>query len=207
MYKSPIFKNILLPLHCQTKQHTIMKKNIIIIALCVISVLTTNAKSILDYNKSTSFGVQFGAVDQQNDFGFQTLMFHVSVYGVYADIGGWPRSHGNDVRIDKWDDESCFMFHLGYQIPLCSWFKVTPLMGYYKHESGMTDGYHWRSGNNGIVNKFDVHDKFNGFDYGVNAMFHIRLNNKENKPGYSLQLGGTYTRNAWYAGLGLDIAF
>ena len=184
-----------------------MKKSIIIITLCVISVLTSNAKSILDYNKSTSFGVQFGAVDQQTDFGFQTLMLHLSIYGVYVDIGGWPRSHANDVRIDKWDDESCLMFHFGYQIPLCSWFKVTPVVGYYKHESGITNGYKWRIGNKGINNKFEIHDEFNGFDYGVNAMFHIRLNNKEDKPGYSLQLGGTYTKNAWYAGLGLDIAF
>jgi hypothetical protein len=183
-----------------------MKKLFFIITLCVLSV-TSDAKSIFDYNKSTSFGIQFGAVDQQNHFGFQTLMGHISIYGVYVDVGGWPRSHQRDIRVDKWDDESCFMFHVGYQFPLCSWFKITPIAGYYKHESGMTDGYHWKVDNYGINNRFDVHDRYSGFDYGVNAMFHIRLNNKEKKPGYSLQLGGTYTKNAWYAGLGLDIAF
>ena len=183
-------------------------KKLIIIILSVFSSITVNAKSILDYNKSASFGVQFGAVDQQNDFGFQTLMFHVSVYGVYADIGGWPRSHGGDTRIDKWDDENCFMFHLGYQVPLCSWFKVTPIMGYYNHKSGTTNGHYWKVGNNGVVNKFEVKDTYSGFDYGVNAMFHIHLNKQENSTTRtSLQLGGTYTRNAWYAGLGLDIAF
>ena len=160
------------------------------------------------YNQSTSFGIQFGAVDQQNDLGFQTLMFHLSVYGVYADIGGWPRSHGSDVRVDKWDDESCFMFHLGYQIPISSWFKITPIAGYYNHKSGMTDGYHWKVTSNGISNSFKVQDQYSGFDYGVNAMFHIHLNKKtENSTGFDLQLGGTYTKNAWYAGIGLNINF
>ena len=192
----------------QTNKHN-MKKFIVILTMCVVSV-TMNAKSIFDYNKSTSFGIQFGAVDQQNHFGFQTLMAHLSIYGVYVDIGGWPRSHRSDVRIDKWDDESCLMFHIGYQIPLCSWFKITPLAGYYNHQIGTTDGSRWRydpNSYNGINNSFDVKYELNGFDYGVNAMFHIRLNNKENKPGYSLQLGGTYTKNAWYAGVGLDISF
>ena len=72
----------------------------------------------------------------------------------------------------------------------------------------MTDGYHWKVTSNGINNSFKVQDQYSGFDYGVNAMFHIHLNKKtENSTGFDLQLGGTYTKNAWYAGIGLNINF
>lgn len=91
-------------------------KKILFICLFALIPLYINAQTIFERNKNVSVGIQFGAVDQHNytKMGFQTFMVNATCYGVYLDIGGWPRSHKEDVRIDKWDDECCFAFHLGY---------------------------------------------------------------------------------------------
>ena len=174
----------------------IMKKIICAILFVLISICT-NAQSFFERNKNVSLGIQFGAVDQHNhtEMGFQTLMVNTTCYGVYLDVGGWPRSHGDDVRIDEWDDEYCFAFHLGYQLPVLKWLKITPIAGYYKHESGYTDGSHWKVVNYGISNKFVAQDKLNGFDYGCNIQIDIK----------QFSIFGTITKNMWYAGIGFNI--
>lgn len=173
-----------------------MKKIMIIMLFALIS-MGANAQTFFERNKNVSIGIQFGAVDQHNhtDMGFQTLMVNVSCYGAYLDIGGWPRKHGSDTRVDKWDDESCFAFHVGYQLPILGWLKITPLVGYYNHKSGYTDGYNWKTNNSGINNKFVVKDKLNGFDYGGNVQIDIKR----------FCILGTFTKNMWYAGIGFNI--
>lgn len=172
-------------------------KKYILVFIFVMANVTSFGQTFFERNKNISMGIQFGAVDQHNntDMGFQTLMINVSCYGVYLDIGGWPRTHSSDVRVDKWDDESCFAFHVGYQLPFLSWLKITPLIGYYNHKSGYTDGSNWTINRYGINNKFVVQDKLNGFDYGGNIQIDIKR----------FCILGTFTKNMWYAGVGFNV--
>lgn len=172
-------------------------KKILFICLFALIPLYINAQTIFERNKNVSVGIQFGAVDQHNytKMGFQTFMVNATCYGVYLDIGGWPRSHKEDVRIDKWDDECCFAFHLGYQFPVLKQLKITPIMGYYKHQSEYTDGNYWKIDNYGIDNKFVVQDKLNGFDYGCNIQTDIKR----------FSILGTLTKNMWYVGVGFNM--
>lgn len=176
-----------------------MKKKILIILFIFISAFSYS-QSFFDLNKNVSFGIQFGAVDQHNkEMGFQTLMFNISCYGVYLDIGGWPAQHSSDVRIDKWDDETVFVIHIGYQIPLifAKSVKITPIIGYYNHQIGVTDGANWSVSQSGIHNKFIVEDELQGIDFGTNIEIDIKR----------FSIFGTFTKNMWYAGLGFNIPF
>ncbi len=173
-----------------------MKKIILIFAFIITSI-TSFGQTFFERNKNMSFGVHFGAVDNLNGkhMGFQTLMVSMSAYGVYADIGGWPSSHGSDVRIDKWDDEKCLAFHVGYQFPFLTWLKITPLIGYYNHQIGTTDGSNWKVTNNGIHNHFTSDEESLGFDYGGSVQIDIKR----------FSIFGTFTKNMWYGGIGFNM--
>ena len=174
-----------------------MKKIFLSLVFAIITVININGQTFFERNKNVSIGIQFGAVDQHNhtDMGFQTLMVNVSCYGAYLDIGGWPRKHGSDTRVDKWDDESCFAVHIGYQLPIFKWLKITPLAGYYNHKTGYTNGYNWNVTSSGINNEFVVNKQLNGFDYGGNIQIDIKR----------FSIFGTFTKNMWYAGIGFNI--
>lgn len=114
---------------------------------------------------------------------------------VYFDIGGYPRSHGSDTRVDKWDDDTAFLFHLGYQFPLCYWLRVIPIIGYSETSCGYTDGYRWKPNGYGIVNKYIPETKSNGFDYGIQIVGNINR----------LTISATLTKRNYYFGVGIDI--
>lgn len=127
---------------------------------------------------------------------FQTIGIGMTIKGIYGDFGFWPRSYGDDVRVDEWDDEYMWMFHVGYQLSVfCKNVRITPIVGYYSHETGITDGYDYYINNNGIHNEFHCTDKFSGFDYGAKLTINIKHFN----------ISGTLTKNVWYAGIGYEI--
>lgn len=163
----------------------------------IIASITSFGQAFFERNKNVSFGVHFGAVDNLNGthMGFQTLMVSMSIYGVYADIGGWPSSYESDVRIDTWDDEKCSSFHVGYQFPVLTWLKITPLIGYYNHQIGTTDGSEWKVTNYGIHNQFTSDEELLGFDYGGSVQIDIKR----------FSIFATFTKNMWYGGIGFNI--
>ena len=152
--------------------------------------------------KSLSFGVHFGAIGQAQDLGLQILVGSVTFYNVYVDFGGWPQAHGSDVRVRQWDEDRAYLFHAGYQVPITSWLRITPMVGYACDETGVTDGSNWSVTDSGIHNKFYADKAVKGFDYGGQVMFSIPVGKKT-----SFQLMGTYTRFCWYGGLGLGVRF
>ena len=146
-------------------------------------------------NNSVSFGLHFGAVGQLQDLGLQIFMGHLSFKGIYLDFGGWPQSHGSDVRVGTWDADRAWLIHAGYIIPLNSFLRITPLIGYAKNETGITNGYHWTVTPGGIHNDFESEWSCGGFDFG--GQLTININH--------LNIYGTFTKFAWYAGLGYEI--
>ena len=179
-------------------------KKILILFIAVFALCSSSSYSqnMFEYNKTIEFGIHFGAVDQHNGahMGFQTLMANVAIYGVYLDVGGWAPAHGRDVNVGKWDDEKCFAFHGGYQIPIARWLKITPMIGYYNHQYGHTNGWDWTVDNHGIKNKFNASWKSVGFDYGGQIQFNIKCSDNIN-----FNIMGTLTKNMWYGGLGIGI--
>lgn len=154
------------------------------------------AETFKSENRAVAFGMSFGAVDQiGKHFGAPFIGCSVTAMGVYADGGFWPRHHAQDVRVDEWDDEQVWSFHLGYQVPLTKWLRVTPIVGYYDHKSGTTDGSNWRADGYGIHNSFDVTDHYSGVDYGGRVTLNFGM----------LNVDATMTKNEWSVGVGLEI--
>lgn len=158
------------------------------------------SQNFVDENKSISFGFHFGAVSQLQDWGLQIIMCDFTFYGVYIDFGGWPQSHGSDVRIDKWDADKAIVFHAGYQVPITSWLKITPMIGYFNNQSGWTDGGDWYADSYSIHNKFHCNNELSGFDFGGQIKFEIPCGKHT-----SFDIMGTFTKNCWYGGIGLGI--
>ena len=181
-----------------------MRKWIYYLIVFLSMPLVTQAQSYKEMfseeNRKLSFGFHFGAVGQAQDLGLQIIMGSVTFHGVYVDFGGWPQGHGSDVRVDKWDADRAFIFHVGYQVPIARWLKVTPMIGYACDETGYTDGSDWRVTDSGIHNKFHADKEVKGFDYGGQVTFAIPVGKKTD-----LHIMGTYTKYCWYGGLGLGV--
>ena len=181
-----------------------MRKLVLTFAFAIMSIVAFAQSQYYEYNdffarnNNVSINLQFGAVDNINNkhAGFQTMMFGISAYGVYMDIGGWPASHTSDYFYGDRDDEKCFAIHGGYQIPVLPFLKITPLLGYYEHQIGWTDGdWYYIDRYGDIHNHFITEYEYRGFDYGAQIQFDI----------YRLSIVGTVTKNMWYAGLGVNI--
>ncbi len=177
-----------------------MKKIIftLIMMFTFMSINTVNANNYKEIFKETNtkinFGFHFGGIGCSDDLGLQQILMSTTIYGVYADFGGWPSSHGSDVRVDTWDDDKALTFHVGYQVPITKWLRVIPMVGYAYDATGTTDGYNWHTDSNGIHNKFNVDDQIKDFDYGGAVVFNMKH--------FNIQV--TATRYSWYAGIGIE---
>lgn len=187
-----------------------MKKILIIAMMCVFAVRASaqipmeqveeshQSYSFKDNfkteNNTTSFGLHFGCIGQHQDMGLQIFMGSVSVKGFYLDFGGWPQDHASDVRVDTWDADRAFLAHIGYTVPINSFIRITPVVGYALNESGTTNGHKWSATSSGIHNSFNADFSCKGFDPGCVLTINIKHFN----------LYGTYTRFAWYGGIGLE---
>lgn len=177
-------------------------KKIIFILIAIMCLANTYAQSFIDRNKNISIGAHFGAVGQNEDMGLQIIMLNVTVYGVYIDFGGWPQSHGSDINVGIWEADKAELFHIGYQLPVTNWLKITPLIGYANDETGYTNGYNYKIDQYGIHNQFISETGISDFDFGGQAKFEIPINKKT-----SIDIMGTYTKYSWYGGIGVTIDF
>ena len=151
-----------------------------------------------DFNEERNnlcFGLHIGTSGHHQGITKVIALMSVSYKGFYFDIGGMPAIHSSDVRVDKWNDSRAFLTHIGYSVPVASFLRITPLVGYSMTESGITNGYDWRYDSNGIYNKFEKADDANGFDYGGQLTININRFN----------IHATYTKYSWYFGIGFDI--
>ena len=66
---------------------------------------------------------------------------NVMAYGVYVDfnIANPQHRYDNHYSDTKWEDDEVLMFNAGYQIPVTSWLRVMPLVGYVQTNEGLTD--------------------------------------------------------------------
>lgn len=177
-----------------------MKKIFVILTLvfsfvCVNNVMAQNTYKDVFKNTNTTFNiaVHFGCIGYSQDLGLQEFLVSTTIYGVYADFGGWPSTHGSDTDVDVWDDDKAITCHIGYQVPVTNWLRVIPMAGYAYDATGTMDGHHW-SYNNGIHNKFNIDEKVEGFDYGAAVVFNIK----------HVNIQATYTKYNCYIGIGYE---
>lgn len=175
-----------------------MRKTILTAFILFFIAFSANAetyKDIFNYaNKRTNINFLFGCNGYNTDIALQEFGMSFTTHGIYADLLLWPRKHGSDVRVDKWDDDECLTFHVGYQIPIQKWVRITPIVGYTYNACGTTDGYNYSCGNNGINNKFNADYEYKEFDYGAVLTFNIN----------HVNVSATLTNYNWYVGLGVE---
>jgi hypothetical protein len=92
----------------------------------------------------------------------------LNIYGVHLDysFNGEGNNEGN-TGIDIYYGYRTHAFHVGYSIPICDWFKVTPVIGYNNWQEGYYDGLDYTVDGNGIHNKFTATSYVRGFDFGL----------------------------------------
>ena len=66
--------------------------------------------------------------------------------GVYLDFIHADPQHRFDGHISdtQWNDTEAFSINAGYQIPVLSWLRIMPLVGYAQTNEGITDGSSWK---------------------------------------------------------------
>lgn len=178
-----------------------MKKCISII-ISIILCTSLYAQS----NKAFDMAFQAGRINMDGRHERIAFGGSISIYGLYADILYKSPQHRRTVehpgnRSGIWYGETrAIAAHIGYQIPLCKYFKITPLVGYTKVEYGYTDWWCTRVDNYGVHNKFVPQYVKEDIDYGGQATFYIPCNNS-----VSLTVSGAYTRYTIYGGIGFSI--
>jgi hypothetical protein len=194
------------------KNKSIMKS--IVLSFLVIFSATLNAQCIFKgentfkFNKSVEIGIHGGAVDFKgnSEFGsYGAILFHVAIFGVYADIGGLGAMNSSNVKLNKWMDHKSSAWHIGYQIPITKWLTITPIYGSYKHEYGVTDGSDYTVGYSGIRNSFRSLKENSDKDYGTQISFKILFDNDYLKPAMTLHF--TITNNMIYGGIGVNVGW
>lgn len=185
------------------------KKSIILFALLALTVGSAKAQFLDFKNNLTDFTVGFncgvvgynyasGNIDKTySDLGFGAS---VSLLGVYIDFIYQSPEHkyGNKITPDMYYDHTALAINVGYKIPVFSWLRITPVIGYSNQTTGWTDcstvnvDYESHS----IYHDYDAEDIYSHFNYGAGISF---------KPFRFLEIGGVCTAHAVYGNISLNL--
>lgn len=113
--------------------------------LCAFVAFTTSLNAqVFDFasNKHRfevgfNFG-QSGSFTEYADFGFGVNLLAGGFYLDYIKAGPQHR-YDNHVNDTKWHDTVALCVNSGYQIPILSWLRIMPLIGYAQTNEGITD--------------------------------------------------------------------
>ena len=158
------------------------------------------SENMFKRNKAFGFGIGYTKLNYSDDISDNAIGGFFNLYGVYLEgsFGGLG-GHRNSVEVKKWDDEKDgYCIHVGYQIPLCKYFRITPIVGYTSTKIGETDGYHWSVGDGHIYNSYNTRERVSGIDYG--AISSVLIENL-------FVVYGTITNRIFSVGIGFDFSF
>lgn len=172
---------------------------LIFLSLFLTATLTSKAGGlpVRSVNRSGNLSLIGAYVGYNSDISYGAIGVSATISGFYFDAMGMGRMHGDDVRVDKWNDKRCFLCHVGYQIPFTKQLRFIPVVGYAYISKGTTDGYDWSVSNSGIYNSYSSDHKISKFDYGGIVSLHIR----------SAVVNVGVTRAAIYAGIGFELDY
>ncbi|MBR5906390.1 MAG: hypothetical protein IKZ51_08085 [Bacteroidales bacterium] len=153
--------------------------------------------------KRLEIGVTVGQAGSFSEYAHFGMGGSILVGGVYVDFIKADAQHKYDTRLRnvKWDDTEAFSINLGYQIPILSWLRIMPLVGYSQTNYGTTDGLSldW-DGDNSWYHRYIVTpgSRSHYFNYGGGISF---------QPLKWLSINVIGTRYALYGGLSFNILY
>ena len=154
-----------------------MKTRLVILAvLFAFACNSANAQflNLADNNQRITFGVQLGEAGWQTNYPGFGWGISASICGVYLDFLLSPPQHKNDHHVNQsrpLDDEA-FAINVGYQIPLFSWLRIAPIVGYSQTNYGYTDmssvHIHVDEGSHSgsIYHDYFPQERFHDFNFG-----------------------------------------
>lgn len=174
----------------------------------VLLMATVSAKAQvfdLSNNQRMSFGINLGAAGYHlgseglnttyNGFAFGA---NVSFMGFYIDFMRQIPEHKYTKEVGQdWNDHSALTINVGYQIPITSYLFVAPLVGYSNETYGITKGNKFEIGDHELIHDYDVIERFNHFNYGLQVMA---------KPVEMIEIGCVVSAHALYGTLSYSIA-
>ena len=184
-----------------------MKTRLVILAvLFAFACNSANAQflNLADNNQRITFGVQLGEAGWQTNYPGFGWGISASICGVYLDFLLSPPQHKNDHHVNQsrpLDDEA-FAINVGYQIPLFSWLRIAPIVGYSQTNYGYTDmssvHIHVDEGSHSgsIYHDYFPQERFHDFNFGGGLFI---------QPIKYLELYGVYTRRAVYGGISFNL--
>ncbi len=159
---------------------------IIFAMLLALGCNSANAQmfNFADNNHHFTLGVQLGQAGVNTDYSGFGWGISTSLYGVYVDFLCAGPKHRNDhhVNSSRPSDHEAFAINVGYQIPVTSWLRIAPIIGYCQTNYGYTD---------------IPQERFHDFNYGAGLFI---------QPFKYFEIYGVYTSRAIYGGLALNLS-
>ena len=154
--------------------------------------------------KRLEAGITIGQVASFSNYARFGMGADLLVGGVYVDFIHADPQHKYDtsLRDVKWNDNEAFSINAGYQIPILSWLRIMPLVGYSQTNDGITDGssLDWNAGDDGTswYHRYTVTpgSRAHFFNYGGGISV---------QPVKWFSINVIATRQALYGGVSFDI--
>ena len=119
-----------------------MKRYIISLGLLFVTVCAHAQLFDFSSNKNRyEIGLNLGQMAFNTQYARFGMGMNALAWGVYMDCNMTAAQHKFDRKFSdtQWDDDEFFNINLGYQIPILSWIRVMPLLGYAQTNEGITD--------------------------------------------------------------------
>lgn len=156
------------------------------------------------YPKRIEFGLSFGQAGSFSDYARFGMGANILYNGFYLDfIKADPQhKYNNEISDTDWNDTCAFSINIGYQVPILSWLRIMPLVGYAQTNDGITDGssLNLSSGDETITwyHSYDVTpgSRKHYFNYGGGISV---------QPCQWFSVNLAATRHALYGGIGINL--
>ena len=179
----------------------------LILSLVLLSVTVCAHAQLFDFSSNNNryeVGLNVGQMAFNTRYARFGMGMNMLAWGVYLDFNKTNAQHKYERKFSdtQWNDDEFFNISLGYQIPILSWIRVMPLLGYAQTNEGITD-----------ASTFNINP---GED--LSSMYHTytvtpgsRVHYFNYGGGVSIQplkwfsINFAYTRFAVYGGFAIDI--
>ena len=153
---------------------------------------------LLKYNNSLSFGIYSGLAGKGQKIENPIFGFSLSAYGIYIDYMFLCRDRDKYI-FDGLGNNRSENFHIGYQIPISNWMKITPVIGYSFNENRGEYLYTF-SPYSTLQRIATPRTMDEGFDFGINAGINLFSNENVN-----FTMNGIFTKYCLCCGFNVNI--
>ena len=179
------------------------------ISLVLLFVTVCAHAQLFDFSSNNNryeIGANFGQMAFNTQYARFGLGMNLLAWGVYLDFNMTAAQHKFDRKFSntQWNDDEFFNINLGYQIPILSWLRVMPLLGYAQTNEGITDASTINispgedSGSTSVYHTYTVTpgSRVHYFNFGGGVSI---------QPFKWFSINFVYTRHATYGGVAIDI--